>query len=63
MYIYGYPKYYTYVCTAHDCDLSIVIIFSLSATTVTSEISRLVSNLPSGTSFGDVILWKYSYRP
>ena len=51
------------MCTAHDSDLSIVIISSLSATTVTSEIPMLVSNLPSVTNFLDLVLWKCSYGP
>ena len=36
---------------------------SSSATTVNSEIWRLVSNLPSVTNFGDLVLWKCSYGP
>ena len=51
------------MCTAHDCDLSFVILFSLAGTTVNSEIWRLVSNLPSVTNFGYLVLWKWSYGP
>ena len=63
IYIYTYVYIYIYVCTAHDCDLSIVNISLLSGTTVNSEIWRLVSNLPSVTNFGDLVLWKCSYGP
>ena len=63
MFIYGYIKYAIYVCTAHDSDLSIVIISSLTAMTATSEISRWVSNLPSVTNFLELVLWKCSYGP
>ena len=51
------------MCTAHDSDLPVIIIFSLAATTVTSEISRWVSNLPSVTNFLELVLWKCSYGP
>ena len=61
--MWTYIKYYIYVCTAHDSDLSIVLSLSLTATTVTSEISRWVSNLPSVTNFRDLVLWKCSYGP
>ena len=49
------------MCTAHNSDLSTVIIRSLSAATVTSEIPTLVSNLPSVPNFLDLVLWKCSY--
>ena len=52
-----------YVCTAHHSDLSVIIVLPLAATTVTSESSRWVSNLPSVTNFLDPVLWKCSYGP
>ena len=61
--IWTYIKYYIYVCTAHDSDLLILLFFHLAAMTVTSEISRWVSNRPSVTNFRDLVLWKCSYGP
>ena len=50
------------MCTAHDCDLSIIILFSLAAMTVTSKIPMLVYDWPFldmfyGSGLMEMFLW------